>query len=64
MSKILIKYDYEENPIICKFTNWGGGLRMYMQAKDSWYPSIGWCPHLDIGGGECRDCALVLEEDE
>jgi len=59
-----VKVKYEERPVNCRFIKLGNELRMYMRSNDYWCPSIGWCPHLDISGGECRDCSLVLDEDE
>lgn len=38
--------------------------RMYIFDDSFWYRCVtNFCPHLDVGGGECRDCALVLDED-
>lgn len=58
-----IKVKYDEKPVICKFTKDGDDLRMYMQTNDYWFPAVGWCPHLNLGGGECRDCSLALDDD-
>ncbi len=59
-----IKVKYEEEDLILKFMPYFGNTkRMWIQTTDFWYPSIGWCPHVNLGAGECVDCGLVLEND-
>ena len=59
---MVIKIAYAEVPVVCRFVRYGRGWRMWM-TDDNWYPTVGWCPHINVGGGECRDCSLVLEDD-
>jgi len=61
---MVINVIYEPADVICQFVRYGRGKRLWLRDDSSWYPSIGWCPHLNIGGGECRDCSLVLEESD
>lgn len=51
-----------DDKILCKFVPYGDGQRLWLlQADGDWYPSIGWCPHLNSGFGECADCGIVIE---
>lgn len=50
------------NVVACQFMPYGNGLRLWV-TDDGWYKSVNWCPHINIGAGECLDCALVLEGD-
>ena len=61
--KITVEYIPEEWRV--QFADYGNGKRMYLQNKMMfWYPSVGWCPHLNSGCGECLDCGIVLEMDD
>lgn len=46
-----------------EFVKLGPWCRLWIRDDSLWYPTVGWCPHQNIGGGECRDCSLVLEDD-
>lgn len=59
-----IQISYQEEQVVCAFAPYYPGKRMYMRTTDLWYPVVGWCPHLNLGGGECRDCSLVLEDSD
>lgn len=49
----------------CKFVAVGSHQkRLWITEPDTWYRSVGWCPHYNIGSGECTDCSLVLETDD
>ena len=56
--KILVQYIPDQ--VKCRFVKYNNGQRMWI-TDNSWYPSVGWCPHLNIGDGECIDCSLVVE---
>lgn len=59
-----ITVQYIEERLNCRFVPRYGKLHLWITDNNPWYKSVGWCPHLNIGGGECHDCALVLEDEE
>lgn len=61
---VKIEVDYIAENIGAEFVPYYPGKRLYLYDKDTnWYPALGWCPHRNLGWGECTDCALVLDED-
>ena len=60
---MVINVVHEPTTIIAQFVRYGRGWRLWLRDDSQWYPSLGWCPHLHLGSGECLDCALVLEDE-
>ena len=49
----------------CIFKKYGNGKRLWLIDEESFfYPSIGWCPHINLDENECRDCSLIIGDDE
>lgn len=56
---VQINVDYQPSTVAGSF-KFG---RLYLFDESYYYPCVtSFCPHLNKAAGECRDCALVLEE--
>ena len=54
---------YVATDYLCQFVPYNQGKRLWITEPTAWYASVGWCPHLNIGNGECSDCSLIIEEE-
>lgn len=57
-----INVTYIPTDVKCQFVQYGNGMRLWIRG-DGWFPSVGWCPHINLSFNECDDCALALEDD-
>lgn len=60
---IAVKDMSEDYSLILMFMPYWKGLRLWIRNQSNWYPSIGWCPHVNITNDECLDCSLVLDNE-
>lgn len=59
---MVIPVTYIEENLTLKFMPYGfNTLRLWIRDDSEWFQSVGWCPHINMNGFECSDCALNVE---